>query len=59
MDLTFYLLLILSFATVCAYLAQRKGRAPRQWFVLGALLGFVALFILLAQPPRRAEHNDA
>jgi NhaP-type Na+/H+ or K+/H+ antiporter len=59
MDLTFYLLLMLTFGFTCAYLAERKGRPYRSWLVLGALLGFVALLIILAQPSARAQADDA
>lgn len=59
MNLTFYLLLMLTFAFTSAFLAERKGRDHRTWFVLGALLGFVSLVILLVQPGAQSEAKDA
>jgi len=59
MDLTFYLLLALTFAFTSAFLAERKGRSPRVWFLLGALLGLVALIILFTQPQDPSKADNA
>lgn len=32
---------------ICAVLAERKGRSPFNWFVMGFLFSFLALILLL------------
>ncbi len=59
MDVVGLTLLMISFATTCAYVAECKGLEHRRWLVLGALLGFVALFIVLVQPSRLPSTGDA
>jgi hypothetical protein len=33
--------------TACAYVAQRRGKDPLLWFLLGAVLNVIALLLLL------------
>jgi GYF domain 2 len=41
-----------------AYYAQRKGRSPLLWFIIGILLGVIAPFILLFLPIVKKEHDS-
>jgi hypothetical protein len=50
---TSWLLFMVASGASTAWLAQRKGYRARSWFWLGALLGAIALLVLLLQPSRR------
>jgi hypothetical protein len=51
--LTIMLWLMISSAT--AYFANQRGRDPLIWFMLGMLLGFLALIFLFLLPPVQEE----
>jgi hypothetical protein len=55
---TAWLLFFVASGLSTAWLAARKGYAPRTWFWLGAALGLVAFGVLARQPrrPREADH---
>ncbi len=42
-----------SVAVLCVILAMKKGYAPVTWCLLALPFGVVALFVLLALPPRK------
>lgn len=56
MLLSFILLLLI--ASFTAYYANRKGRSPVAWFVIGILLGIFAPLILLFFPAVKNEQRD-
>ena len=39
-------------------MAQRRGLAVRSWLVLGALLGLIALIVLLFEPSSERDASD-
>lgn len=53
MLISFVILLII--AGLTSYYAERKGRNPAVWFVIGILLGFFAPLILFFVPSLRPE----
>lgn len=53
--LSFILLLIIASAT--AYYANRKGRNPLLWFIIGVLLGIFAPLVLLFLSSVKTEQN--
>ena len=59
---TSWLLFLLASGLTSAWLAQHKGYSARIWFWLGALLGLVALGVLVRQPRRalseRGPHRE-
>jgi hypothetical protein len=56
MLLSFILLLII--ASFTAYYANRKGRNPLLWFIIGILLGIFAPLILLFFPSVKSERGE-
>jgi 4-amino-4-deoxy-L-arabinose transferase-like glycosyltransferase len=56
---TSWLLFFLASGLTTAWLAERKGYAPRVWFWLGALLGLIAIGVLARQPVRAREERNA
>jgi 4-amino-4-deoxy-L-arabinose transferase-like glycosyltransferase len=56
---TSWLLFFLACGLTSAWLAQHKGYSARIWFWLGALLGVVALGVLVRQPRRTIREDDA
>lgn len=56
---TTFLLLMLAGGSTSGWLAARKGYKPRTWFWLGALLGLVALTVLILEPPVARDAPDA
>lgn len=56
MLLSFILLLII--ASFTSYYANRKGRNPVLWFIIGVLLGIFAPLILLFFPPVKKESSN-
>lgn len=56
MLLSFILLLLI--ASFTAYYANRKGRNPILWFIIGVLLGIFAPLILLFFPTIKSESNN-
>lgn len=55
--LSFILLLII--AGLTSYYAEKKGRNPAIWFVIGILLGFFAPIILYFLPSYKAGEQEA
>lgn len=55
--LGFVVLLIV--AGLTSYYAEKKGRNPAIWFVIGILLGFFAPIILFFLPSYKATENDS
>lgn len=49
------LLTAFAFAPITAFVARSRDRGPLIWFVLGALLGPIALVLLAFAPPGRCE----
>lgn len=49
------LLTAFAFAPITAFVARSRDRGPLIWFVLGALLGPIALILLAFAPPGRCE----
>ena len=49
------LLTALAFAPITAYVAGNRDRGPLIWFILGALLGPIALGLVVVAPPGRCE----
>jgi hypothetical protein len=53
-----FLLTALAFAPITAFVARSKDRQPLIWFFLGALLGPIALALVVFAPPGRCESCD-
>lgn len=49
------LLTALAFAPITAFVARSRDRGPLIWFALGALLGPIALVLVVFAPPGRCE----
>jgi uncharacterized membrane protein YdjX (TVP38/TMEM64 family) len=45
-----YSLLGLIVGSICSYLAYKKNRASKDWFILGFIFSFLAVFILYLLP---------
>lgn len=54
--LSFLVLLII--ASLTAYYANRKGRNPVLWFIIGVLFGIFAPLILMLFPPVKNKESD-
>jgi len=54
------ILFMLSIPIITSRLANRLGRNPKKWFVIGLLLPVIATFILFFLPDlsEREEEND-
>ncbi len=50
-----FLLTAIAFAPVTAFVARTRDRQPLIWFFLGALLGPIALALVVFAPPGRCE----
>lgn len=53
-----FLLTAVAFAPITAFVARSKDRQPLIWFFLGALLGPIALALVVFAPPGRCESCD-
>ena len=40
----------LIFGTLCSFIARRKDRAQKEWFILGFIFSALSLFLLLILP---------
>ena len=58
MDVTSVLLYCLTCSCVAGFMAQRRGLSVRSWVLLGALLGLIALIILLFEPSSERDASD-
>ena len=58
MDLTSVVLYCLACSCIAGFMAQRRGLAVRSWLVLGALLGLIALIVLLFEPSSERDASD-
>lgn len=43
------------FAFICAYYAEKKGRYPLGWFILGFFFALISLIVLFFLPPLKKE----
>jgi hypothetical protein len=53
-----YVLAATVVASLCAYVAEEKGRAISSWFFLGFFFGIFALIAIAGTPSREACHRD-
>ena len=53
-----FLLTAIAFAPITAFVARNKDRQPLIWFFLGALIGPIALALVVFAPPGRCESCD-
>ncbi len=58
MDVTSLLLYCLTCSCVAGFMAQRRALSVRNWVLLGALLGLIALIVLLFEPGRQRDASD-
>lgn len=46
------------FAFICAYYAEKKGRSPLGWFILGFLFTFISLIVLFFLSSLKKENGN-
>ena len=56
---TAFVVSALIFAPLSSYVAGRRARSPVIWFVLGGLIGPLAVLLLLLAPPGRCPDCEA
>ena len=59
MELLIFLVWVVGFGLLCAYIAGEKGRSSLNWGVLGALFGVFALIAIVAVPALASRNTDA
>lgn len=51
----FILAWLIVWGLVCRYVAGERGKDQNTWMFLGAVLGFIALLILMATPMKKKD----